>query len=47
VETFRAARVEIVSDRAQPRELDGDVIEPGRRLTVTVRPAALLLCVSA
>jgi diacylglycerol kinase family enzyme len=45
METFRARRVEVFSDRAQPRELDGDLIEPARSLEVTVRPAALLLCV--
>ncbi|GAA1808452.1 diacylglycerol/lipid kinase family protein [Planosporangium flavigriseum] len=45
METFRARRVEITSDREQARELDGDVIEPGRSLTVTVRPGALCLCV--
>ncbi|HEV7898391.1 MAG TPA: diacylglycerol kinase family protein [Planosporangium sp.] len=45
LETFRARHVEITSDREQPRELDGDVIEPGRSLTVTVRPRTLCLCV--
>lgn len=45
METFTAARVEIRSDRDQPRQLDGDLIDPGRHLLVTVRPKALLLCV--
>jgi YegS/Rv2252/BmrU family lipid kinase len=45
LETFRARRVEIESDRVQPRELDGDVIDPGRTLVITVRPSALTLCV--
>ena len=45
METFRAQRVEVRCDRAQPRELDGDLIEPGRELTAVVRPAALWLCV--
>jgi diacylglycerol kinase family enzyme len=45
METFTAARVEIRSTRVQPRQLDGDLIEPGRHLLVTVRPKALLLCV--
>jgi len=45
METFRAQRVEIISNRVQPRELDGDVIEPGNSLTVTIRPGALRLCV--
>jgi len=45
MEVFRARRVAVTSDREQPRELDGDVISPGRSLAVTVRPGALLLCV--
>ena len=45
MEVLRARRVEIISDRDQPRELDGDAIAPGRTLTVTVRPRALTLCV--
>jgi hypothetical protein len=45
METFTATRVEIRSDRAQPRQLDGDLIDPGKHLLVTVRPEALLLCV--
>jgi YegS/Rv2252/BmrU family lipid kinase len=45
METFTAARVEIRSNRAQPRQLDGDLIDPGKQLLVTVRPQALLLCV--
>lgn len=43
--TYRAASVEVDSDREEARELDGDVIEPGRGLAVRVRPRALLLCV--
>jgi diacylglycerol kinase family enzyme len=45
METFRGTRVEIVSDRPLPRELDGDLIEPGTRLSVEIMPAALWLCV--
>ena len=33
MEIFRGRRVEIASNRAQPRELDGDLIEPGRQLS--------------
>jgi len=33
--------VEIRADRELPRQVDGEVIRPGRALTVTVRPAAL------
>jgi diacylglycerol kinase family enzyme len=39
----RARRVEIHADRDLPRQVDGEVIEPGRSLTVTVLPAALLV----
>ena len=45
MEVFRARRIAVTSDREQPRQLDGDVISPGRALSITVRPAALLLCV--
>lgn len=46
MEVLRGSRITITSDRVQPRELDGDVIEPGRTLAVQVRPGALWLCVS-
>jgi diacylglycerol kinase family enzyme len=45
METFTASTVEIRSSRPQPRQLDGDLIDPGTELLVTVRPQALLLCV--
>ncbi|MGB2572275.1 diacylglycerol/lipid kinase family protein [Micromonospora citrea] len=45
MEVFRARRVEITSNRAQPRQLDGDLIEPGRSLKAEVRPESLWLCV--
>jgi len=45
METFRAERIEVTSDHEQPRELDGDVIEAGRSLSVMVKPGALCLCV--
>ncbi|MFC7545869.1 diacylglycerol/lipid kinase family protein [Plantactinospora sp. GCM10030261] len=45
MQVLRGRRVEIRSTRAQPRELDGDVIDPGRTLNVRVRPEALWLCV--
>ena len=44
METFQARQVQIVSDQQQPREFDGDLIEPSHTLTATVRPAALWLC---
>jgi len=45
METFQARQVQIVSNQQQPREFDGDLIEPSHTLTATVRPAALWLCV--
>jgi diacylglycerol kinase family enzyme len=45
METYTAERVEIVSNRVQPRQLDGDLIEPGKTLKIRVRHRALLLCV--
>ncbi len=45
LEVLRASRIRIVSTHEEPRQLDGDVIEPGRTLAVTVRPGALELCV--
>ncbi|HEY0699549.1 MAG TPA: diacylglycerol kinase family protein [Micromonospora sp.] len=45
MEVFRGRRVEITSNRAQPRELDGDLIEPGRTLRARIRPRCLWLCV--
>ena len=45
MEVLRGKRVTITSNRPQPRELDGDLIEPGRSLSAVVRPAALWLCV--
>jgi len=45
MEVFRGAKVEVVSDRPQPRQLDGDLIEAGRQLLVEIQPDALWLCV--
>jgi len=45
METYTAARIEIHSAKPQPRQLDGDLIEPGRRMSISVRHRALLLCV--
>ncbi|SCL31230.1 Diacylglycerol kinase family enzyme [Micromonospora inyonensis] len=45
MEVFRGRHVEITSNRAQPRELDGDLIEPGRVLRAEIRPGSLWLCV--
>ncbi|WP_305782400.1 diacylglycerol/lipid kinase family protein [Symbioplanes lichenis] len=45
METYTAAKVEIRSARPQPRQLDGDLIEPGKSMSIGVRHRALLLCV--
>jgi diacylglycerol kinase family enzyme len=45
METFTAERVEILSNRPQPRQLDGDLIDPGKSLKAEIKPRALLLCV--
>ncbi len=41
LERFRARQVEITADAELPRETDGEILTPGRSLTVTVRPGAL------
>jgi YegS/Rv2252/BmrU family lipid kinase len=45
MEVLRGSRITISSDRPQPRELDGDVIDPGSSMEVIVRPGAFWLCV--
>ncbi|MFC0508805.1 diacylglycerol/lipid kinase family protein [Micromonospora costi] len=45
MEVLRGRRVVITATRTQPRELDGDLIAPGRRLRAVIRPRALWLCV--
>jgi diacylglycerol kinase family enzyme len=45
METYTAERVEIYARQAQPRQLDGDLIDPGKTLKIQVKPRALLLCV--
>jgi diacylglycerol kinase family enzyme len=45
MEVFRGTKVEVVADRPQPRQLDGDLIDPGTELAVEIRPEALWLCV--
>lgn len=44
--TLRGSRIDIVSDRPQPRQLDGDVIEPGDSLRISVLPGGIRLCVA-
>ncbi|MFE7138175.1 diacylglycerol kinase family protein [Streptomyces sp. NPDC057644] len=43
--TFR--RAELAFSRPQPREIDGDPVGPGRRLTAEVRPGALTVMLPA
>jgi hypothetical protein len=45
MEVFRGVKVEVISDRPQPRQLDGDLIDTGTTLLVEVTPGALWLCV--
>jgi diacylglycerol kinase family enzyme len=45
METYTAERVEIRAARPQPRQLDGDLIDPGKSMSIGVRHKALLLCV--
>jgi diacylglycerol kinase (ATP) len=45
MEVLRGSRIAIRSDAERSCHLDGDPVEPRRSLTVTVRPAALWLCV--
>lgn len=45
MEMFTARTVEVRATRPQPRELDGDVLEPSRELTVAIDPRALTVCV--
>ena len=44
-EFLRGSRITVTSDQDEPRQLDGDVIDPGRSLTIAVRPGALQICV--
>ena len=45
METYAGQRIEIRSARPQPRQLDGELIAPGKSMSITVRHRALLLCV--
>jgi len=44
-EVLHGSRITVTSDHDEPRQLDGDVIDPGRSLSIAVRPGALLICV--
>jgi diacylglycerol kinase family enzyme len=41
LERFQARKVQISAAAGLPRQIDGEVIAPGRTLTVTIRPGAL------
>ncbi|HTA01597.1 MAG TPA: diacylglycerol kinase family protein [Streptosporangiaceae bacterium] len=43
LERYRASSIEISADADLPRQVDGEMIAPGRSLTVAVRPGALLV----
>jgi diacylglycerol kinase family enzyme len=43
LERYRARRAEITADEDLPRQADGEILAPGRSLTVEVRPHALLV----
>ncbi|MEK8226232.1 hypothetical protein NKG05_09420 [Oerskovia sp. M15] len=45
MEVLRGSRISVLSERPQPRQLDGDVIEPSKKLEVSVRAGALWVCV--
>ena len=45
MEVLRGSRITVTSDRPQPRQLDGDVIDESTTLDITVRPDALWVCV--
>ncbi len=47
LERFQARKVEITAHAVLPREVDGEVVTPGRTLTVAVRPGALTVRVPA
>jgi diacylglycerol kinase family enzyme len=45
VDTFRAAKVEIRCDHAQPVQFDGDTVDPTDRLDLEIDPSSLTLAV--
>jgi diacylglycerol kinase family enzyme len=40
---LRGRRIRISCDRVWPRQIDGELLEPGREMTVVVEPSALLV----
>jgi YegS/Rv2252/BmrU family lipid kinase len=47
VDTFRAAKVSIRCDTAQPVQFDGDAVDPADRLDLEIDPASVTLAVPA
>jgi diacylglycerol kinase (ATP) len=45
--TFRGRRITVTTRRQHPREADGDLIGPGRRLVAEVEPGAVIIRVPA
>ena len=45
METYTAEKVEIRASKPQQRQLDGDLIDEGKAMSIGIRPRALLLCV--
>ncbi|MGQ0629978.1 MAG: diacylglycerol/lipid kinase family protein [Sporichthyaceae bacterium] len=43
IEHFRGTRIEIVADRAWPRQVDGDLLAPSKEMTVVIEPGALVV----
>jgi diacylglycerol kinase family enzyme len=43
LECFQARRIEVSAATALPRQVDGEIIAPGRTLIVSVRPGALVV----
>ncbi|WP_019874502.1 diacylglycerol/lipid kinase family protein [Sporichthya polymorpha] len=43
IEHFRGRRIHVECDRVWPREIDGDLLEPSKEMTVVVEPQALIV----
>jgi len=43
MQTYRARRIDLRLHRVQPRQVDGDLIDPGLRLVAEVEPGALVV----
>jgi diacylglycerol kinase family enzyme len=43
IKHFRGRRIHIECDRVWPREIDGDLLEPSKEMTIVVEPKALIV----